>query len=203
MTGSESMESVEGSLVKSGASPVCIVSIVPASEISSMEEECCTDVGIGGDLGFWFSEPPFDRFITELSCNNIEAASAVISSCLVVFVVSAAGFFTSVLVAVVATLPRSPRAIGLFSFESLRSDSPDKLMESLSLVSLASSIVFLAPCSRSFCLKSACAEGAGGGDGGGEGDRLIGGALVAAAAVSAAGRVALYLGIWKPCPGAR
>ena len=36
---SESMESVDGSLVRSGVS-VCIVSIVPASETSSIEEEC-------------------------------------------------------------------------------------------------------------------------------------------------------------------
>ena len=36
---SESMESVDGSLVRSGAS-VCIVSIVPASDTSSIDEEC-------------------------------------------------------------------------------------------------------------------------------------------------------------------
>jgi hypothetical protein len=51
---SESIESVDGSLVRSGAS-VCIVSIVPASETSSMDGERRTELGIGGEdwpLGF-------------------------------------------------------------------------------------------------------------------------------------------------------
>jgi hypothetical protein len=48
---SESIESVDGSLVRSGAS-VCIV---PASETSSMDGERRTELGIGGEdwpLGF-------------------------------------------------------------------------------------------------------------------------------------------------------
>ena len=164
-----------------------------------------------------------ERFITEPSCNRIDAASAVISSCFTVFfMVSVTGFFATAEGAVAATLPRSPSAIGLLPlFEallpllSLRIESSEMLMESeffLFMLESASpadvddvgcSLLFFASCSRSFCLSNACAEGAGGGDGGGDGERLIGcedSFLIAAPARSPEVRLALYLGSWKPCP---
>lgn len=131
------------------------------------------------------------------------------------FVVSVTGFFAPNEGIVAATLPRSPRAMGLFAmFEAwlpllfLRMESPDMLIESdpflLELVSPAAvevatgcSLSFLAPCSRSFCRSNACAEGAGGGDGGGDGERLMGCAdsvLLAVAVVSPVAKLALYFG---------
>ena len=77
----------------------------------------------------------------------------------------------------------------LFELEIFSADVVD--------VAALCSLSFLAPCSRSFCRNSACAEGAGGGDGGGDGERLIGCAesvLLAVLAESPVVRVALYLG---------
>lgn len=134
------------------------------------------------------------------------------------FVVSVTGFFAPNEGVVAATLPRSPRAIGLFAvFEVwlpllfLRIESSDMLIESEPLllfvlepvspgaveVATGCSLSFLAPCSRSFCRSNACAEGAGGGDGGGDGERLMGCAesvLLAVAVISPVARLALYFG---------
>ena len=127
-------------------------------------------------LGFWFSEPPVDRFITDPSCNRIDAASAVISSCFtVLLMVSVTGLFGTAEGAVAATLPRSPRAVGLLPlFDAwlpmlfLRIEWSEILIESedfLSILEFVSatdvdavngcSLFFFASCSRSFCLSNA------------------------------------------------